>query len=69
MVVGEPPFTGPNVQSVIAKRFVRAPADVATLRHGIPLFMRSQIATTRPSTYIFAADPVSGTSPNRRTGS
>ena len=26
--MGEPPFTGPNVQAVIAKRFVQTPADV-----------------------------------------
>ena len=36
MLVGEPPFTGPNVQAVIAKRFVQAPADVSALRDGIP---------------------------------
>jgi eukaryotic-like serine/threonine-protein kinase len=36
MLVGEPPFTGPNVQSVIAKRFVQMPADVTALRDGIP---------------------------------
>jgi serine/threonine-protein kinase len=35
MLVGEPPFTGPNAQSVIAKRFVQAPADVTGLREGI----------------------------------
>jgi serine/threonine-protein kinase len=36
MLVGEPPFTGPNVQAVIAKRFVQTPADVAALRQGVP---------------------------------
>jgi serine/threonine-protein kinase len=36
MLVGEPPFTGPNVQAVIAKRFVQTPADVTALRDGIP---------------------------------
>jgi serine/threonine-protein kinase len=36
MLVGEPPFTGPNVQAVIAKRFVQTPADVMALRDGIP---------------------------------
>jgi eukaryotic-like serine/threonine-protein kinase len=36
MLVGEPPFTGPNVQAVIAKRFVQAPADVCALREGVP---------------------------------
>ncbi len=35
MLVGEPPFTGPNVQSVIAKRFIQTPADVTGLREGI----------------------------------
>ncbi len=36
MLVGEPPFTGPNVQAVIAKRFVQTPADVCALREGVP---------------------------------
>ena len=36
MLVGEPPFTGPNAQAVIAKRFVQTPADVSALRQGVP---------------------------------
>ena len=36
MLVGEPPFTGPTVMAVIAKRFVQIPADVTALREGIP---------------------------------
>jgi serine/threonine-protein kinase len=36
MLVGEPPFTGPNAQAVIAKRFVQTPVDVTALREGIP---------------------------------
>ena len=36
MLLGEPPFTGPNVQAVIAKRFVQTPADVAGMREGVP---------------------------------
>jgi serine/threonine-protein kinase len=36
MLTGEPPFTGPNVQAVIAKRFVQTPADVQALREGVP---------------------------------
>jgi serine/threonine-protein kinase len=36
MLVGEPPFTGPTVQAVIAKRFVQTPADVTALRQGVP---------------------------------
>ena len=35
-LVGEPPFTGPNVQAVIAKRFVQIPADVTALRESVP---------------------------------
>jgi serine/threonine protein kinase len=36
MLVGEQPFTGPNLQAVLAKRFIHTPADVRTLREGIP---------------------------------
>ena len=36
MLVGEPPFTGPNTQAVIAKRFVQTPVDVSALREGVP---------------------------------
>ena len=36
MIVGEPPFTGPTVQAVIAKRFVQTPVAVAALREGVP---------------------------------
>jgi len=36
MLVGEPPFTGPTVQAVIAKRFVQTPADITALREGVP---------------------------------
>ncbi len=36
MLIGEPPFTGPTVQAVIAKRFVQTPADVTALREGVP---------------------------------
>ena len=34
-LVGEPPFTGPSVQAVIAKRFTHTPADVMSLRDGV----------------------------------
>ena len=36
MLVGEAPFTGPNAQAVLAKRFVQTPIDVSALREGIP---------------------------------
>ena len=36
MLVGEPPFTGPSAQAIIAKRFVQTPADIGGLREGIP---------------------------------
>ncbi len=35
-LVGEPPFTGPTAQAVIAKRFVQTSADVHALREGVP---------------------------------
>jgi len=35
MLAGEPPFTGPTVQAVIAKRFVQTPADVTAMRDGV----------------------------------
>lgn len=35
LLTGEPPFTGPTVQAVIAKRFVQTPADVTALRDGV----------------------------------
>jgi serine/threonine-protein kinase len=35
MLAGEPPFTGPSLQAVIAKRFVQTPADVTALRDGV----------------------------------
>ena len=36
LLVGEPPFTGPNVHAIVAKRFVQTPADVTALRDGVP---------------------------------
>ncbi|HEU4829211.1 MAG TPA: serine/threonine-protein kinase, partial [Gemmatimonadales bacterium] len=36
MLIGDQPFTGPNLQAVLARRFVQTPADVRTLRDGIP---------------------------------
>ena len=35
MLVGEQPFTGPNIQAIIARRFIQTPADVAGLREGV----------------------------------
>ena len=36
LLVGEPPFTGPNIQATIAKRFIQTAADVTALRDGVP---------------------------------
>ena len=36
MLAGEPPFTGPTVQAVIAKRFFTTPADLVALRDQVP---------------------------------
>jgi serine/threonine protein kinase len=56
MLVGEPPFTGPTVQSVIAKRFVQMPADVTALREGIarPVARALQRALQRTAIDRFA---------------
>ncbi|MCZ8013884.1 MAG: serine/threonine-protein kinase, partial [Gemmatimonas sp.] len=57
MLVGEPPFTGPTVQSVIAKRFVQTPTDVAALREGVPR------AVARAVQQVLARVSVIGTRP------
>lgn len=36
MLVGEPPFTGPSAQAIIAKRLTQAPTPVRVLRDGVP---------------------------------
>ena len=36
MLAGEPPFTGPTPQAVIAKRFGGPPTSLHVLRQGIP---------------------------------
>jgi serine/threonine protein kinase/predicted Zn-dependent protease len=52
MLVGEPPFTGPNMQAVIAKRFVQTPADVTALRDGIPRAVARAVQTALARTPI-----------------
>ena len=37
MLAGEPPFTGPTAQSVVAKRFLEATPHVRTLRETVPV--------------------------------
>jgi serine/threonine protein kinase len=44
MLTGEQPFTGPTAQAVIAKRFVQTPADVSSLREGIPRVIADVVA-------------------------
>jgi serine/threonine-protein kinase len=36
-LIGEPPFTGPTLQAIIAKRFHHTPPAVSTVRQDIPL--------------------------------
>jgi serine/threonine protein kinase len=59
-LVGEAPFTGPNVQAVIAKRFVQTPADVTALRPGIPrtvaLALQRSLARTPIDRFDTAAE-------------
>ena len=60
MLVGEPPFTGPTAQSVIAKRFVQTPADVTALRDAVsrPLarIVHQALARTPMDRFESAAD-------------
>ena len=60
MLVGEPPFTGPTAQSVIAKRFVQTPADVSALRETVsrPLarIVQRALARTPMDRFETAAD-------------
>ena len=44
MLAGEPPFTGPTAQAVIAKRFATAAPKVRTLRQGVPPSLDAVIA-------------------------
>jgi eukaryotic-like serine/threonine-protein kinase len=44
MLVGEPPFTGPTAQAVIAKRFHSEPTPVRVLRPSVPEQMDGAIA-------------------------
>jgi len=36
MLAGEPPFTGPTAQAVIAKRLAESPPPISTVRDGVP---------------------------------
>ena len=44
MLAGEPPFTGPTVESVIAQRFTRAAPRVTVKRAGVPRAVEAAIA-------------------------
>jgi serine/threonine-protein kinase len=44
MLAGEPPFTGPTVESVIAQRFTRAAPRVTVKRTGVPRAVEAAIA-------------------------
>jgi len=44
MLVGEPPFTGPNIQAVIARRFIELPARLRTRREDVPAHVDEAVA-------------------------
>ncbi len=44
MLTGEPPFTGPTVQAVIAKRFVETPPDVTQTRDAVPTHVSQAVS-------------------------
>jgi hypothetical protein len=43
MLVGEPPFTGPSAQAIVAKVMNAAPAPVTAIRPTVPLFVESAV--------------------------
>jgi serine/threonine-protein kinase len=45
MLAGEPPFTGPTPQAMIARRFTEAPRPLHTLRETVPLQVEDAVAT------------------------
>ena len=63
MLAGEPPFTGPSAQAIIAKRFNTAPAPLRVVRPEVPERVESAVAQALarvpadrfPSTAEFAA--------------
>jgi serine/threonine-protein kinase len=44
MLTGEPPFTGPTVQAVIAKRFVETPPEVTKTRDAVPTHVSQAVS-------------------------
>lgn len=44
MLAGEPPFTGPTAQSIIAKRFHSEPTPIRAVRSGVPAHVERAIA-------------------------
>jgi serine/threonine-protein kinase len=45
MLVGEPPFTGPTAQAIVAKVMTEGPAPVGTLRKTVPLHVEDAVLT------------------------
>lgn len=63
MLVGEPPFTGPTTQEIVAKVMTQRPASIISRRHTVPLGIEQAIqaalqklpADRFPSTTAFSA--------------
>ena len=45
MLAGEPPFTGPTAQAIIAKVVTAAPVPLRQLRHTVPLHVQTAVET------------------------
>jgi formylglycine-generating enzyme required for sulfatase activity len=43
MLVGEPPFTGPNVQAIVARIMATAPQSIRTVRPTIPPYVEAAV--------------------------
>ncbi|MBY0491831.1 MAG: serine/threonine-protein kinase [Gemmatimonadaceae bacterium] len=70
MLVGEPPFTGPNTQAIVARLLTTAPASLIATRNTIPahidaavLGALAKLPADRPASAAEFAGQISGTSP------
>jgi Tol biopolymer transport system component/tRNA A-37 threonylcarbamoyl transferase component Bud32 len=78
MLVGEPPFTGPTAQAVVAKVVTEQPRELIPKRHTIPPYVEEAVLTALEKTpadrfataaeFASALTTDSGTGSRRRTG-
>src|SRR2546430_2128806 len=72
MLAGEPPFTGPNAQAIVARVLGDAPRAIRTVRPGLPVHLEgalapglAQLPGDRPPTARPSAGPLAVPAPKR----